>query len=183
MIIYFIFFILFSITEKTEDNLSTAIYDDSYTKTDSNYEGETYELSSDETMKTAFFDLVINKISRKDEFMGYVPEKSNYEFLILNITIKNTTNNNDPLPMFYNDFKLRWNDSNGEEYIYPEYSFTTEQLPDEYTIFKGKSKTGNLIFTVPKEENNLKLIFIELFTDDITGDTYEMYINSPSTSA
>lgn len=52
--------------------------------------------------------------------------------------------------MFYSDFDLTW-DGLGDSSVYPETEFAEGQLPDEYELFKGESRAGDLIFVVPSD--------------------------------
>lgn len=138
--------------------------------------GETYELKQDETMKTAFFDCKVNSVEMRDAFGGYAPSDDTHKFLVVNLSITNTFEDDTSIPMYYDDFELKWDDL-GDNTIFPEPYFLSEDsedemLPDEYEIFKGESRTGNIVFEVPGDKTEFDLKFYELWSDDFEGNTY-----------
>ncbi len=51
-------------------------------------------------------------------------------------------------------------------------TLTQEQLPGVYTMAKGESRTGLLIFEVPDGYQDFSISYMEAFDDDSTGDTF-----------
>lgn len=133
--------------------------------------GKTYELEEGEIIETAFFSCKINSAKYAEEVEDYVPDAEGNTFLILNVTVTNTFEGDDPVPMYYTDFELT-SDEIGEETLYAEEKFADGQLEDEYELADGKSATGDLIYIVPRDMHNLKLKYLEYYEDDFEGNTY-----------
>ena len=91
--------------------------------------------------------------------------------MVVNITVKNTFEDDAKIPMFYTDFTLTW-DGMGDTTVYPESEFAEGQLPDEYELFKGESRTGDLIFVAPADAKGFSLRYIEVWDDDFEGNSY-----------
>lgn len=132
-------------------------------------QSETYELT--ETMKTAFFDLKIEKAEIVDEVDGYVADDPETHFLVIDVKIDNTFADTASIPMSYSDFELTWEGLDGNV-IYSEEVFAEGQLPDEYEIFKGDSRSGKLIYMVPSSAKNFSFIYLEIWDDDFEGNDY-----------
>lgn len=129
----------------------------------------TYKL--EEAMETAFFDLKIDKVEILDEVDGYVTDDPELHFLVLDVTIKNTFADTASIPMSYSDFELTWEGLEGNV-VYSEEVFAEGQLPDEYEIFKGDSRSGKLIYLVPSSAKNFSFIYLEIWDDDFEGNDY-----------
>ena len=133
--------------------------------------GQTYTFESGELVETAFFNFQVNEVSTAAEIEGYVPEDETNQFLVVNVTIKNTFEDDASIPMFATDFQLIWADL-GDTGIYPDTQFAEGQLPEEYQLLKDESRTGNLIFIVPSDITEFKLQYLEVWSDDFEGNTY-----------
>ena len=70
--------------------------------------GQTIELEAGDTMSTAFFDMTVNSATYASEIDGYVPSSDTDIFLVVNITVKNTFDSSDPIPMSDADFELSY---------------------------------------------------------------------------
>ena len=139
--------------------------------------GQTYELNAGDTMSTAFFDFTINSAKLVSEIEDFVPNEETDKFLVVNVTIQNTYGNPEPLPMSDADFELGWNGAEKNMTIFPEYTFATNQLPEQYEIEKGHSKTGDLIYVVPADASDFRIYYYDLWKDDFEGNTYWLPLN------
>lgn len=139
--------------------------------------GQTYELKAGDTMSTAFFDLTVNSAKFASDIDGFVSNKDTDKFLVVNVTIQNTFDNTQPLPMSDSDFELSWNGADKNMTIFPEDAFTDNQLPVEYEIEKGGSKTGDLIYVVPEDASDFRIYYYDLWEDDFEGNTYWLPFN------
>lgn len=110
-------------------------------KADGRAHGQTTSHSEGETAKTAFFEYTVNSARMEPELEDYTPTDPNHTFVVVNITVKNTFEDDAKIPMFYTDFTLTW-DGMGDTTVYPESEFAEGQLPDEYELFKGESRTA-----------------------------------------
>lgn len=137
--------------------------------------GETIELAQTDVMESAFFNCTVNSAELVGEIDGYVPNDETYSFLRLNVTIENTFEDTAEIAMFYNDFELTWDGLDGST-VFPETQFAENQLPDEYSIFKNESRTGDIIFVIPTDAQNIKLKYIEFWDDDFEGNEYIMSV-------
>ena len=104
------------------------------------------------TQKTYFFSYKVDSAYVCSEYEGYTPEAGN-QLLVARVTLKNTF---------------------GEEIGTEEglATLTQEQLPGVYTMAKGESRTGLLIFEVPDGYQDFSISYMEAFDDDSTGDTF-----------
>ena len=136
--------------------------------------GQTYEYQADEAMTTAFFDMSINSAELATTVEDYLPNNETDKFLVVNITIKNTFVNDPSIPMFDTDFFLTYDGMEEGDYLLPELGFA-DTLPEEYSIRKGDSKTGNLIYVVPGDKTDFSLEFIEVWDDDLEGNHFKIH--------
>ena len=132
--------------------------------------GETYELTTEDVMHSAFFDMNINSIRLTKELEDYVTEDG-WTFMVVNVTIENTFSME--IPMSYADFALLWGEDEG---TYPDLDFV-DALPEEYYIGVGESETGTLIYIYPDEKTEFILEYYDLWDDDFEGNTFNMHIN------
>lgn len=135
--------------------------------------GQEFVYEQGQTVQTAFFNVTINQVTTAEEIEGYVPENSEHCFAVVNITVENTFEDFDSITMLCNDFELTWDALEGET-TFPEYQFYDGQLPNEYNLAYGESKTGNLIFIVPKEVYAYQMKYYEIWDDNFIGNTYYM---------
>ena len=140
-------------------------------KADGRAHGQTTSHSEGETAKTAFVEYTVNSARMEPELEDYTPTDPNHTFVVVNITVKNTFEDDAKIPMFYTDFTLTW-DGMGDTTVYPESEFAEGQLPDEYELFKGESRTGDLIFVAPADAKGFSLRYIEVWDDDFEGNSY-----------
>ena len=130
------------------------------------------------TMKTYFFDYTVNSAYVCGEFEGYQPAEGN-QLLVADVTIKNTFD--EEIEMYDTDFQAQWGGSGDEDFSVPitwdgseegADTLTDGQFPAIYTLAKGESKTGLLIFEVPEGKTELSISYMEAFDDNSTGDTF-----------
>lgn len=125
-----------------------------------------------DTMSTQWFDFTVNSaVAYGNEYEGYSAERG-YQLLVVNVTIKNTFN--DVNPMFYSDFTVVWGSSD-DYYDYPlqnAESLSDDFLPDTYNMDPGDEVTGSLLYEIPAAETNFKLSYVEVDDEDTVYDTY-----------
>ena len=144
--------------------------------------GKTFDAEGyDQSLSTAFFDFQVNSAQMVSELDDYYPSDENNSFLVVNITIDNTFADDSSIPMFDTDFVLSW-PALEDQSIFCEDSFATDQLPEEYEIFKGESRTGNLIFVVPSSQTSFTLEYLEIYEDEFEGNTYKITFDAVSDS-
>ena len=142
--------------------------------TETRSSGELYEAEGfEQSLSTAFFDFQVNSASLVTQLEEYEPSDPNNRFLVVNITVQNTFTDDSSIPMFDTDFVLSWPDL-GEDSIYCEDNFASTQLPEEYEIFKGESRTGDLVFVVPSSQTSFTLEYLEIYEDEFEGNTFKI---------
>ena len=142
--------------------------------TETRSSGELYEAEGfEQSLSTAFFDFQVNSASLVTQLEEYEPSDPNNRFLVVNITVQNTFTDDSSIPMFDTDFVLSWPDL-GEDSIYCEDNFASTQLPEAYEIFKGESRTGDLVFVVPSGQTSFTLEYLEIYEDEFEGNTFKI---------
>lgn len=122
------------------------------------------------TMETDLFNLTINSMTTLLDDID-----TNGQYVAVNVTIENTSASYSSLDFYNYDFTLSWKNfyDNGR---YPEdFSedslYTEQQLPDSYMVFSGDSKTGDLIFLVPKNVTDFAIEYYDSYES-----SYRTYI-------
>lgn len=123
-----------------------------------------------DTLSTYWFDFTVDDAYLCDEYEGYTPD-SGYQMLVVTLSLKNTVNFS--VDMFQSDFPVLWADGDSSVGDYPIPAFTDDQLPDEYTLGINRSKSGLLVYEVPKDVKDFSLAFMELFEDEDNEDGRE----------
>lgn len=130
------------------------------------------------TQKTYFFSYKVDSAYVCSEYEGYTPEAGN-QLLVASVTLKNTFG--EEIEMYDTDFQAQWGGSGEDDFSLPITfngteeglaTLTQEQLPGVYTMAKGESRTGLLIFEVPDGYQDFSISYMEAFDDDSTGDTF-----------
>ena len=145
-------------------------------------EPQYYEGGISDTMNTYFFDFTVNSAVLTDSYGDVTLEED--AFLVASVTVKNTTN--DAITMYDTDFQAQWDEEADDAYSLPityEYEDglldTLRQLPSEYELKAGESKTGELVFVVPAGREEYSISYLELFTDsdgkDVEGDVFFVF--------
>lgn len=151
---------------------------------DDDFDGESYEGNLGDEMTTAFFKFTVEDAQCYSSLNGHKPH-SGYKYLVLDISLVNLQKKSS-LPMFGDDFWLVWGPDDGED-AYPEVEkIDDNQLPDEYKVAIGGSKSGTLVYEVPMDMEDFMLVYVEIYEGDEIGDIFYVYftaddiINPPS---
>lgn len=134
-------------------------------------------------MRTCFFDYTVNSAYLTDSYSGRSAGEG-YELLAARITVKNLTDSD--LEMYDSDFQLQWNDSSDDAFTYSLTFYdeegaaplSDEMLPGIYTLTKGESRTGLLVFQIPAGSSDFSISYREVFDDESTGDTFFVYFDA-----
>ncbi len=128
-----------------------------------------------ETLKTMFFDITVNSAYKADELNEMKPMDEGNNFAVVNVTVKNTTD--EAIPMGGVDFVCRWGTGKEEcDYpmsVYSHENLTGEDLSEEYTLQKGETVTGNLVYIVPESSTSFQLQTTETYTESDEGEMKE----------
>ena len=160
-----------------------------------------------DTMHTAFFDFTVDSAYTTQEFdgltaagegMSYLTEyydrpapADGCKFLVVEITLHNTTTMSQPMA----DFQVQWDLQEGEDedqnYAFPlyqsqanesgdyvYYSLSEMQLPAEYDLGINEERTGILLYAVPAGAKDYAVFFEEYFSDDTIGDLFQVSFNA-----
>ena len=121
-----------------------------------------------EEMRCHFFGFTVNSAYRTASYEGATPAEGN-SFVVLELTINNPYD--EELSMYDGDFVLFYNDDTDDYSVAADY-IADSQLPAEYQIEKGGSRTGDLVFEVPTESTSFSLLYQEIYEDDVWGNGY-----------
>lgn len=136
-----------------------------------------YEGRLGSTMKTAWFDFVIEEAYvTHDEIGGYSANGGN-ELVVVKITVKNTFSSS--IPMSNYDFQLQWNGGDNE-FAWPveEEDIIDDQFPAEYTLGVNESLTGYYVYEAPGGETDLNISFVEYYEDNTEGNAFWIYFTA-----
>ena len=131
-----------------------------------------------DTMHTYFFDYTVNSAYLCDSYEGYTPILDDYDLLVAEVTVKNT--GKESIVMYDTDFQVQWGDESEDAYDYPITLYTDalsdDQLPTEYDLAGGETRTGLLVYEVPSGKTDFSISYLELFDDGTeegsTGDVF-----------
>lgn len=132
-----------------------------------------------------FMDFTVNGAYTTSQYHGHsAPEGQ--KVLVVELTIKNTFK--ESLPMYDDDFQGQWSTSvETDEFAWPITegeggadldTVAEEQLPAEYELAVNETRTGTLVFDVPKDEKDFSISHMELFSDDSEGDTFFVFFTA-----
>lgn len=138
--------------------------------------GHTLDYRQDEAMETAFFRFEVHSARLAKDYGDYIPDGENRLFLILDATVTNTFEDSGEIPMFGSDFELTW-DALGDTSVLAESNFADSQFPDEYSLFRNESRSGDLVFVVPADVSEFVVVFKEIWDDDFEGDTHRLHLS------
>lgn len=124
-------------------------------------------------LKNDFFECTVNSVVEEDRIEEYIPELEGNKFVIVNVTIKNTFP--EPIPMYCRDFRLKWGESAAET-AEPYGKKFDSQIENSFTLGVDEIINGDIIFEIPKNINDIKLEYIEVYDDLTVGNTYQIDI-------
>lgn len=138
-----------------------------------------------DTIHSTFMDFTVNSAYTTSDYHGHTAPEGK-KVLVAELTIKNTFQ--ESLPMWDDDFQGQWTaSSDTEEFAWPITeaedgsgldTVADEQLPAEYELSVGESRTGTLVFDVPADEKDFSISHMELFGDGSEGDTFFVYFTA-----
>lgn len=138
------------------------------------------ELEVGERVSAYWFDFTVNSVQRGEEYQDRRASEGT-DLVICEITVKNTFG--EDIPMGRTDFVLLWDDGTGEEppareemeALYPLEEYCGDQLPGEYTLQKGETRKGVLVYEMPQEGARAALLYEEYYlSGDGDGSGYSL---------
>lgn len=121
-----------------------------------------------EELRCHFFGFTVNSAYRTASYGTATPAEGN-SFVVLELTVNNPYD--EELAMYDGDFVLFYNDDTDDYSVAADY-IADSQLPAEYQIEKGGSRTGDLVFEVPTESTSFSLLYQEIYEDEVWGNRY-----------
>lgn len=129
-----------------------------------------YTAGMNETLTNSFFDFTVKGAEKTSEVDGYAPQTEGYQFLVVDIEVKNVFD--DAIPVGNYDFYVIWNGGEDVPYL----AFTDDMYPDDVELAKGETLSGKLVFEVPADAEDIMVAYDEIWDDDFKGNTYAISI-------
>ena len=122
-----------------------------------------------DTMSTEWFDFVVNEAYSCDQYCGYTPS-AGCKLVVVNLSLKN--NCGESVDMWGEDFVIFWGgDDDAFDLDIPlPAGLSGDQFPDEYVLGINESKSGVLVFEVPREFRDFSIGFMEIFESETNPD-------------
>lgn len=125
-----------------------------------------------DTLSTEWFDFSVDSVRSCDQYGDYAAGDGS-RLVVASLTLKNTCGS--AVEMWGDDFVLLWDDPDedgGIDIPLPA-GLDDGQFPDQYTLENRETKTGELVFEVPAEQEELTLGFQEIYVDEENPDNEE----------
>ncbi|MGN0649957.1 MAG: DUF4352 domain-containing protein [Oscillospiraceae bacterium] len=142
--------------------------------------GQTYEKGMNEYNQTEFFKFQAKEAYRAETVGDFYLDSADMEFLCVNVEVINTFDTEIPVGTY--DFIVRWGDGE-DDFSYAESQddgFGFDNYPEDINLGIGKTAKGNVYFTIPKSAENLKLEYLECYTDEFEGNTFLINLGNPA---
>ena len=125
-----------------------------------------------DTMSTVWFDFTVDDAYSCDRYQGYAPS-AGYKLVIVTLSLKN--NCGQSVDMWGDDFVILWGDDDDtyDMDIPLPAGISDDQFPDEYVLGINGSRTGVMVFEVPREFRDFSIGFMEIFESDTDPDGEE----------
>lgn len=131
------------------------------------YAGELTTGFVGDTMSNEFFDWTVNSVKTMKKLEGK-SAGSGKKFIVANITVTNTTDYD--YSIMNADF-IGYMEASEDGHLDTEWSFYDGMYPDEATLKSGKSRTGDLVFIVDEDVDEIVIDYIEFAGDGSMGNT------------
>ncbi|MEY8338512.1 DUF4352 domain-containing protein [Lachnospiraceae bacterium 62-35] len=119
-------------------------------------------LEKGDTLKNDIVNITVNSAGLYETFEAEEPGDKDWRYLVVNITAESRFKESAILFVPASDFLLTWDDLDGYAVTPEKSTYINDQLPDynnKIRLFKNSSRTGNLIFIVPRDADKLYLIY------------------------
>lgn len=120
-----------------------------------------------DTMSNSFFDWKVNSVETAKNLHGK-SAGSGKKFIVANITVTNTTDYEYDI---YNADFIGYMEASEEGQLDTEWSFYDDMYPDEAALKAGKSRTGDLVFIVDSDVDEIVIDYIEFAENGSMGNT------------
>ena len=132
------------------------------------------EVSAGKPNSTQWFDFTIEHVKKTASYAGYSPADG-YMLIDVLITQKGTFDDTEPVPMGTFDFYM--DSSIFEESIYPIPPIDDTMMPGEFDLVYGETAVYHMVYEIPSDIPDLKLMFTEWDEGGREGATFVMVIN------
>jgi len=132
------------------------------------------EIETGETRSALWFDFTVGHIKRVDQYAGHLPAGS-HMLIDVFITQTGTFDDTEPIPMGTFDFYM--DSSIFEEHIYPLDPFDDTMMPREFDLAFGETVSHRMVYEIPDNVPDLKLMYTEWDENDRQRATFSIYIN------
>jgi hypothetical protein len=123
------------------------------------------------TYATQWFEFTVQSIDEVSEYAGYTPGAGNTLYDVL-ITETGTFDEASPMGTF--DFYM--DAPSFDEYIYPLDPLNDEMMPLEFELESKQTVEYHMIYEIPADTAELKLMYTEVDSEENTGVTFNIPI-------
>ena len=131
------------------------------------YEGKLTTGKVGDTMKNSFFHWKVNSVRTKTKLDGK-SAGAGKKFVVVNISVKNATKESFITGNY--DF-IGYMEASEAGHLDTEDSFYDDMYPDETDLAAGKTLTGDLVFLVDSDVDEIVVDYIEFYGDESIGNT------------
>ena len=124
------------------------------------------------TYATDWFDFTIDSVKKVGEYAGYAAE-SGYQLVAVKITETGTFD--EPSPMGTFDFYM--DSVTFDEYVYPLEALDDTMMPEEFMLAKDQTVSYYMIYEIPEDFSDLKLIYVEVDETNATGNVFTINLS------
>ena len=125
-----------------------------------------------QSYSTQWFDFTVKSVKEASSYAGYEPEPG-YRFIVVDIS--ETGAFDEPVTMGTFDFYM--DADNFRYYLWPLDPFDDSMMPMEFMLAKGETVEYIMVYEIPDEAPNLKLLYTEIDIEDNEGVTFTINLN------
>lgn len=128
-------------------------------------------------MSTAWFDFTIKSATLCGEYSGNTPADG-CQYLVLEMRLENTYLDSEPVPIYYDDFDVEWEDP--DSYELPVFmkidGQTLSEDNYEFQLRFARNADATMVYEVPEEYEEYYVYFDEYFADGTMGNVIAVYL-------
>ena len=125
------------------------------------------------TYATQWFEFTVESIKSVDSYAGYTPNEG-YALVDVLITEKGTFDDDRPTPMGTFDFYM--DSDTFSDYLFPLDPIDSTMMPEEFDLEYGEVVTYHMVYEVPEDVSDLKLMYTEIDEADEEGATFSINV-------
>jgi hypothetical protein len=121
---------------------------------------------------TQWFNFSVLSVERVKEYSGYVSEDGN---ILIDVEIAELCTFDESIDMGISDFFM---DSDSFlEYVYPITPLDDTMMPEHFMLQPKEKATYHMVYEVPEDTDDLRLVYIELDEKNNEGATFTIKIS------